>query len=168
MATLGGTFNPDEIPQDEFEPIPAGDYLAQIVDSEIAPTKSGSGQMLKLTYEILQGELEGRRVWDRLNIVNANADAQRIAQQQLKKLCDALGTGAISDSEELHFRPVIIHVAIRQDKSGDYGPQNVIRKFSPAGGGAAEAKATKPTTRTPPPPKPAQTGGRPWQQRAAT
>src|SRR5262245_53273767 len=120
MASLGGTFNPNEIPQDEFEPIPAGDYLAQIIDSEIVDTKSGSGQMLKLTFEILSGALEGRKLWERLNIVNANADAQRIAQQQLKKLCDALGAGAIADSEELHFQPLMIQVAIRQDKSGEY------------------------------------------------
>lgn len=164
MANLGGTFNPDDIPQDEFEPIPAGEYLAQIIDSEIAPTKSGSGQMLKLTFEITQGELEGRRVWDRLNIVNANADAQRIAQQQLKRLCDALGTGAIADSEELHFRPVIIHVAIRQDKSGDYGPQNVIRKFSPAGALPERKVAPQPQKAAPPP----KGGNRPWQQRATT
>jgi hypothetical protein len=173
MANLGETFNPDEVPEDEFEPIPAGDYLVQIVESEIGPTKSGNGQILKLTLEILSGEYERRRIWERINIVNQNPDAQRIAQQQLKKLCDALGTGPIQDSEELHFKPVNIHVEIRQDKSGQYGPQNVIRKFWPADGAepakpvtqrqsapaAAPAKAASAATGAP--------GKRPWGNRAA-
>lgn len=167
MASLGNTFNPDEVEADEFEPIPAGDYLAQIIDSEIAPTKAGTGQMLKLTYEIMDGELENRRLWDRLNIVNPNADAQRIAHQQLKKLCDALGTGPIQDSEELHFKPVIIQVSVKQDKNGDFGPQNVIRKFT-ALAGEAEVKPASKAAAQKAPSKPAQSGGRPWQKRAAS
>ena len=165
MASLGNTFNPDDVEEDEFEPIPAGDYLVQVVDSDIAPTKTGSGQMLKLTFEILSGELEGRKLWERLNIVNANADAQRIAQQQLKKLCDALGTGAISDSEELHFQPVMATVAVRPAK-GEYGPQNVIRKYSPHGE-HAQSKAA-PKQEKPKAPPATGKGKRPWQQSAAT
>ncbi len=172
MANLGMTFNPDAIEEDAgFEPLPAGDYLAQIIESEITDTKSGSGQMLKLTFEIMSGQHESRRIWDRLNIVNQNPDAQRIAQQQLKRLCDATGSGAISDSEELHFKPIHIRVGIRVDKTGDYGPQNTITKCWPAGGAlpvAVKATATtKPAPAAKPAPKPAATGNRPWSNRAA-
>lgn len=170
MANLGATFDPDAIEEDAgFEPLPAGDYLAQIIESEIADTKSGSGQMLKLTFEILSGDHHSRRIWDRLNIVNANPDAQRIAQQQLKRLCDACGTGAISDSEELHFKPINIHVGIRTDKTGNYGPQNTITKCWPAEGeNSPISNSVKPAPARPAAakaaPKPA--GNRPWANRA--
>ena len=145
-------------------------YLAQIIESEIADTKSGSGQMLKLTFEIMSGQHESRRIWDRLNIVNANPDAQRIAQQQLKRLCDACGTGAISDSEELHFKPIHIRVGIRVDKTGNYGPQNTITKCweGPGGGPAQTVKPAPAKAATAKPsPKPAASSGRPWSNRAA-
>jgi hypothetical protein len=172
MANLGATFDPDTIEEDAgFEPLPAGDYLAQIIESEIADTKSGTGQMLKLTFEIMSGSHESRRIWDRLNIVNQNPDAQRIAQQQLKRLCDACGTGAISDSEELHFKPINIRVGIKIDKTGEYRPQNTITKCW-----GSEPVQTVPdrTARavTKPAPakaaaKPAAAGNRPWANRAA-
>ncbi|HTD74544.1 MAG TPA: DUF669 domain-containing protein [Steroidobacteraceae bacterium] len=169
MANLGMTFNPDEVEEDAFEPLPAGDYLAQIIESEISDTKSGNGQMLKLVFEILSGDQQSRRVWDRLNIVNANPDAQRIAQQQLKRLCDACGTGAIVDSEELHFKPLNIRVGIRIDKTGNYGPQNTITKCWEAGS-AQPAQAAKPAAaKAAPKPaaKAAASGGRPWSKTQA-
>lgn len=172
MANLGAVFDPDAIEEDAgFEPLPAGDYLAQIIESEITDTKSGTGQMLKLTFEIMSGQHESRRIWDRLNIVNQNPDAQRIAQQQLKRLCDACGTGAISDSEELHFKPLNIRVGIKIDKSGEYRPQNTITKCWEAVG-AQPTQAAKPAPAKPAPAraaalKPAATGSRPWSNRAA-
>lgn len=171
MANLGATFDPDTIEEDAgFEPLPAGDYLVQIIESEITDTKSGSGQMLKLTFEILSGDHQSRRIWDRLNIVNQNPDAQRIAQQQLKRLCDACGTGAISDSEELHFKPIHIRVGIRLDKTGNYGPQNTITKCW--SGAEQPAQAAKPATVKAAPAKAAAkpaaaSSGRPWSNRAA-
>jgi hypothetical protein len=172
MANLGATFDPDTIDEDPgFEPLPAGDYLAQIIESEITDTKSGTGQMLKLTFEIMSGQHESRRIWDRLNIVNANPDAQRIAQQQLKRLCDACGTGAISDSEELHFKPIHIRVGIKVDKTGEYRPQNTITKcWEGPGGGPAQtvkpAPAKAPAKAATPAPARAA-GNRPWANRAA-
>ena len=167
MASLGKTFKPDEVEADEFEPIPAGDYLVQVSESEMVPTKNGNGQMLKLTYEILSGPYEGRKLWDRLNIINTNTDAQRIAWQQLKKLCEALGIDAMNDSEVLHFKPVTATIAIRPAK-GEYGPQNVLRKFTPVGEmGQKDARPKeKPAASSPPPSKGA--GKRPWEQKPAS
>ena len=60
-------------PPREFEPIPAGKYLAMITESEMKPTKSGSGSYLQLTFQILEGEYKGRFLWARLNLNNPNA-----------------------------------------------------------------------------------------------
>ena len=42
-------------PSSDFEPVPAGKYLAVITESEMKPMKSGSGNYLQLTFEIIDG-----------------------------------------------------------------------------------------------------------------
>jgi len=50
MANLNG-FNAHSVePMADFEPIPAGKYVAVITDSEMKPTKSGNGSYLELTF----------------------------------------------------------------------------------------------------------------------
>ena len=117
MASLGQTFHPDAVPAGEFDALPVGTYLAQIIESSVSPAKSGDGQVLKLSFEVLEGELERRRHWEYLNIVHSNPDAQRIGQQALAKLCRALGLAAIDDSEELHFRPLMLTIISRARSS---------------------------------------------------
>lgn len=125
---LNQQFNVDDVPPDEFDLLPPGEYEAQVVESEITETSSGSGEMLKLTFEVTTGDFERRRVWERLNIVNANSTAQRIAQQSLAKLCSACGLAGIDDSDELHFIPILIKVDIRPGK-GEFRDQNVIKGY---------------------------------------
>ncbi len=180
MANLGREYRNDEAPESEFEPLPAGDYMAQIIESDVGPTKANDGTILKLVYEIMTGPMANRRVFDRLNIVNPNATAQGIAQRALADTCAAIGLAAVSDSAELEFKPMMIRLGIREDKSGNYGPQNNITKRWPVNGGAAQqaqpqqqpnpstARSTfnggsAPST----PPAQQQRGGtRPWGNRA--
>jgi hypothetical protein len=108
--------------------LPKGDYQAQVVESAVVPTASGRGEMLKLTFEVLTGDFRGRRLVERLNIVNAHATAQRIAQEMLARLCTAAGLAGVADSEELHGIPVMIRVDIRP-ASGDYAEQNIIKDY---------------------------------------
>lgn len=149
MADLDMEFRPDDVPEDDrtFDPLPAGDYHMQVIESEIKPTKSGSGDQLVLTLEVIDGPNQNRRMWDRLNIRNANADAQRIAQHSLANLCRAIGLAALRNTEDLHFKPFIGRVTIKADKSGEYGPQNRVRYK--ARGGAAPSQgqsASRPTS----------------------
>jgi hypothetical protein len=150
-------FNANEVPEDtrSFDPLPAGDYTMQVIDSEIKDTKSGTGQQLVLTLEVIDGPYANRRVWDRLNIVNQNPDAQRISERALADLCLAVGLAKITDSEMLHFKPFTGRVSISVDKSGQYGPQNRVRYKSR--GGASPA----------PRPGPAANGSKPWTRPAA-
>lgn len=173
MASLGGTFVPSEVPPDEFTPLPAGEYLAQIISSEIKDTKTGTGQMLNLSWEIVTGPMEGRMIFDRINIRNQNEKAQAIGLRQLANICEALGVPHVDDSEELHHRPLKLVVVIEEDKSGQYGPQNRIKKYAPANGtvqraaAPAQQKAAPPpaqrqTATTPPVQQKAAAGARPW------
>ena len=100
MASLNMEFDPGSVePGNNLDPIPAGEYVAQIVDSSVNPPKSGKGLMLNLTWEVVEGEYEKRKVWDRINYQHESAQAQLIGQQQLKAICDAIGLpGHLSDS----------------------------------------------------------------------
>ena len=129
MANLNN-FNANQVePTSDFEPIPAGKYLAIITESELKPTKSGSGSYLQLTFQILEGEYKGRFLWSRLNLHNANATAVQIAQAELSAICRAVGVLTPGDSVELHNLPLVINVKCRKrEDSGDV--TNEIRGFS--------------------------------------
>ena len=170
MVALPETFAPADVPEDErsFEPLPIGNYRLQAIEAKIEDTKSGTGQMLVLTHEVLEGPAANRRLWDRLNIRNENADAQRIAQRALADFCLQIGVGQLRDTDELLFKPFTAKVGIRQDKTGQYGPQNTIRynlgkQGVPPAGKAAPTQPGQPARPTTAQGKPAQ-GAKPWNQ----
>lgn len=141
MAELGGNFDATQVqPSQAFDVLPAGKYKVHVVDSDMKPTKNGDGQYLWLELDIVDGPHQGRKLWDRLNIVNSNAQAVEIAQRQLSALCHATGKLNVSDSQELHFIPVIATVRVRA-ASGGYDASNEIRGYEAAG---AVAQAPKP------------------------
>ena len=128
MANLHG-FNAHEVePATGFDPIPAGDYVALIAESEMKPTKNGAGQYLQLTFEILEGPYKGRNLWARLNLDNPNQTAVKIALAELSAVCRAVGVMEPKDSVELHNLPLVIKVACKKRK--DTGEvTNVIAKY---------------------------------------
>lgn len=162
MAQLSQPFNPGAVQADErsYEPMPAGTYTFEVVESTIKPTKAGTGEYIELTLRVAEGQYENRRIWERINFKNDNAKAQDIGQRQLKALCDACGVqGELEDTQQLHGILFNGKVVIEQDKSGQYGPRNTIRAFSPYGGAPAPA-APAPRAAAP------AAGARPWQRSA--
>ena len=127
-------------PQQSTGPLPAGTYLAHITESDVQPLKSGNGEGLKLTFEIIEGQFKGRRVWENLNIRHANEDTQRIAQSQLSALCHAVNVIKLMDTAALHFKPVKINVTVREAQ-GMYKASNNIKGYESAGGFSAAVAA---------------------------
>ena len=84
----------DRLVADQFEPVPAGKYLAAIVESEMKPTKSGNGHFLELTFEVGEGPYKGRKLWARLNLDNPNPQAVQIARGELSAICRAVSFAA--------------------------------------------------------------------------
>jgi hypothetical protein len=114
MADLCG-FDANAVePVGDFEPIPAGKYLAVITESEMKPTKAGNGNYLQLTFQIIEGPCSNRLLWARLNLDNANATAVQIARGELSAICRAVGVLAPRDSVELHNLPLVIHVRCKK------------------------------------------------------
>ena len=144
-------------PQAATGPVPAGTYLAQITESDVQPLKSGKGTGLKLTFEIIDGQYKGRRIWENLNIQHENEDTQRISQSQLSALCHAVNVIKLQDTAALHLKPVSIKVAVREAQ-GQYQASNNIKGYESAGGvrqvpafvqQAEEAQAAAPASKAP-------------------
>jgi hypothetical protein len=105
--------------------------------------KSGNGEGLKLTFEIMDGQFKGRKVWENLNIRHSNEDTQRIAQSQLSALCHAVNVIKLMDTAALHFKPVRINLTVREAQ-GIYKASNNIKGYESAGGFSAPAAAPTP------------------------
>ena len=150
MADLRG-FDANQIdPASDFDPIPAGKYVAAIIASEMKPTKAGTGQFLELTFQVLEGDYKNRLLWTRLNLDNPNATAVQIARAELSAICRAVGVMAPNDSAELHDLPLVINVRCkRRDDTGDI--VNEIKGFSQKESAALSKAETVPTGDNTPP-----------------
>jgi hypothetical protein len=129
MANLNN-FNANNVePAADFEPIPAGKYLAVITDSEMKATKDGKGSYLELKFQVIEGEFKGRLLWARLSLTNSNELTVKIAKSQLAAICQAVGVMTPKDSVELHNLPLVVNVKLK--KRSDNGElANDIKSYS--------------------------------------
>lgn len=144
MAFLGGSFDASQVePKGDYRPVPPGEYKVQITSSEFCQTSTGNGHQLKLELEILEGDQVGRRLYDRLNLDNPNAQAVEIAQRTLSAICHAVGKLSVQDSEELHMLPMIAVVVVKPERTGrdgrTYSASNEIKTYK--GLGAVQEKS---------------------------
>jgi len=135
--------------ENNYELLPAGWYVAQITDSDIVALKSGNGQAIKLTFEVLSDGYRGRKIWAQLNVRHNNQQAEQIAQQQLRELCDSLGIVRMNDTAELHNKPIQIKVKVRKSDNPQYEDQNDISGYKAAGGASAPSMMTPPRAAAP-------------------
>lgn len=136
-------------PTASYEPIPAGWYKAVFTESEEKPTKAQTGSYLQLTAEIIEGEHQGRKLIERLNLNNPNSTAVEIAQRTLSGICRSIGVMTPRDSTDLHDKPFMVKVAVKPGE-GAYGPSNDIKEYA-ATNGAPAAPAAAPAAATTPP-----------------
>lgn len=150
MATLNG-FDANQVePTASFDPIPAGKYLAAITESEMKPTKNGSGSYLQLTFTVLEGEHKGRVLWARLNLNNPNATAVKIARSELSAICHAVGVMQPRDSVDLHNLPLLITVKLKKrEDTGDL--TNEIKGYEPKSTANADVPQQAPANSNTPP-----------------
>jgi len=147
VANLNG-FNANNVePKTEFDAIPAGKYLAVITSSEMKPTKSGNGAYLELTFDVIEGEFKGRKLWARLNLDNPNQVAVKIARSELSSICRAVNVLEPKDSCEIHNLPLVVTV---KQKAGDDGEvRNEIKGYAKKDA-AQPAKPQQAQNSTPP------------------
>lgn len=145
------TFDWNEFDASAVEPaqdrgvIPPADYVAIISDSGMKPTKDGTGEYLELEFTIIDGPMADRKVWHRMNLVNQNETAVRIARAELSAICRCVGIMQPKDSSDLHNQPLVIRVGVRKDDKD----RNEVKGFKPAQQGAQQAPQQAPATQQP-------------------
>lgn len=160
-------------PQESFSPLPAGEYLVMVTNTELKQTKAGTGSYLSVDLQIIEGEYEGRKIWDNITLQNPNQTAVNIGQKQLSSLCHATGELHVQDSEQLHDKLVIAVVGVRPAK-GDYDASNNVKAYKAANKQApvqaapqqapAPAPAAQPAMQQAQPAQSAAPATPPWQQ----
>jgi hypothetical protein len=130
--------------------IPKGEYQVVIVESDKVATKAGTGHLLKLKLQIVEGEHKGRTLTDRLNLWNPNEVASRIAQGTLSAICRAVNVLTPQGSEQLHHKQLTAVVEVRQL---DEGVANEVKGYKPRQTSAPPSfgGATAPTSGKPNP-----------------
>ena len=137
MAFLGQTFDINELPQGNgsFDPLPPGWYTAMIKKADLQPTKDGSGQYIKVRYDITGPTHQGRVVFGNLNIKNASAKAEEIGRQHLAELMRSIGLSKVTDTDQLIGGMLQIKLDIRP-ATEQYSAQNEVKGFRAVGGSA--------------------------------
>lgn len=161
MAQIGHFDATQVAPAEEIGTIPVGEYTMQIVDSDLKPTKNNNGHYAELEFEVIEGQYKGRKVWMRLNLDNPSPKAVEIAQRELSAICHAIGKLQVTDTQELHYKPMVCRVDIEQSQG--YADKNVIKAYKALAGGAAgnaPAQQSAPTT------APSSGSAPPWQRAA--
>lgn len=152
MAYLNEEFDASKVePAAPLEPVPPGDYVVHIKNSEMKDTKKGDGKYLNLEMEVTEGDYKGRFIFDRLNLDNPNQTAVEIAQKTLSAICHAVGVLKVRDSSQLHYKRMLVSVDV--EKRDGYSAQNSVKAYKsvdgsqPAAAAATSeaAKTTKPS-----------------------
>lgn len=115
--------------------IEPGRYKAVITGDKLAPTKDGTGRMLGLKVQIIEGKFAGEVVQDRLNVINKSAQAQAIGQGQLKRICGLCGVPfPPADSTALYGKPLMVQIInepFTSNKTGEVLLSNKIKNYGP-------------------------------------
>ncbi len=156
MAALNQVYEPQEDLGGTI--YPPGDYPIRIEGSETQDTKAGTGQFIKLTIMVLDGDIAGTEITDRINFDNPNPIAVEIAKKTMGQLAFILNK-PLSDDQQLLGLECILRVTVTEPKNGKpagnnfkYLPKDTVSAFAPQ-------TATKPAA--------AASGGAPWKQKAA-
>jgi len=137
-------------PAATYETLPAGWYKAVIIESEEKPTKAMTGSYLQMKLQVVEGDHQGRTLFERLNLNNPNAQAVEIAQRTLSAICHAVGVMTPRSSSDLHDKPLMVKVKVTPAKDG-YEARNDIAGYEAAkAAGATAGQAQASGAKSPP------------------
>jgi Protein of unknown function (DUF669) len=162
-TALPEVFDPETQEGTHFDVLSVGPYVAQVVDASVAQPKSGDGYYIGLSWQVTEGEYEGRYVFQRITFLHSNTQAVDIGRRQFKDLCVATGVSEqVKDVEVFKYIPCKLKVGIEKDKSGVYPDKNRVSRILPlkdpktgkAEPKAATAASAKPEQKTVAPAKP--------------
>jgi len=145
MADLSGAnLDPNVEETVAFTVVPEGKYQVVIVGDRLKDTKAGTGKILELKVQVIEGEHRGTTIVDRLNILNKSDVAQKIGQGQLKRLCNLCGVDyPPSSTDGLIGKPMLATVKIETFISNNTGNELQSNKISGYNPVPAKTEGTK-------------------------
>lgn len=138
--------------QESIEPVPPGLYHVSVEDTDFAFAKSSGAPMLKITFNIEDGDFAGRKLFDNYMLNH------EVGMKRLKALAVASNhpnPSYIADSEEFHGLECLAKVKLETDPEGKYDPKNKISYFKPVKAGKPAAPAFPAAAPVAPPMAPA-------------
>lgn len=140
MAKLPGAFKADEdLKMDSFDPLPPSDYHLRVKETDMARNKNDTGDLIKIRFEVVDGEYKGRLLFLNINYTHQNATAEEIGQKMLNALILAAGLPALEDTDDLLGCEVMGKVTVTKG-TAQYAASNEIKNFKPAEGIARPSK----------------------------
>ena len=142
----------DNVEDDGFDLVPAGEYNLRAVDIELKDTRAGTGKFFNVQFEVVDGLQAGRKIFETYNVKNPNQTAVEIGLKNIKQWIVATGQNASGDLTlsrvyALEGKQFVGKVAIQNDKTGQYDDKNVIKRYkasvnqaAPMGGGQQPAQ----------------------------
>lgn len=114
MARLDSTIDVEKLPEaGDFSALEPGWYSCTIIETSLENTKSGTGQYIKLKFQVEAPIRAGAVFWGNLNIRNDSEKAEHIGRQQLRALCESVGLRSVSDTDDLLNRQMDVKVKLR-------------------------------------------------------
>ncbi len=141
-----------------FTFVPAGVYACTIIGTEVVDNSNKNGKILKIAFEILEGEHKGACLGENLNIVNPNVEAVRISLERLKRIAVLAGVknpNKLAKSEDLHGGKMNLQIIEDSftNSEGEDIATNKVKKITEFQEIPAAASGPAPVTQ----PKPAAT-----------
>lgn len=119
MARLSLGFNLEDV-SSTFEPIPAGTYIARIVDVELKKSSKGN-DMLSVKWTVIDGPMEGKNFFD--NVVLS-------VEWKVKQYAELIGveSGNELDTEDLIGAEATVTLEVK-DRTDGNGQTNQVKSM---------------------------------------
>jgi hypothetical protein len=131
ILTTAAPSSPPPRTADRDEPLPPGEYTFWVINSVIRENSARTGEYLRLTLEGLEGAAIGHEIVDFMNLSNPSAWAVAEGKRRLKEICRAVGVRQMTDTEQLHCKPLTVVVGIQPAKD-KWPARNEVRAYKAA------------------------------------
>ena len=115
---------------DDFKPLPPGNYSVSIDYCDVRDTKKMNGEMLHLEFLVTEGNGQGRKLFDNLLFKHENPTAVEMGKKKIAALARAIGLEKFKLNESRAFlnKPLAVDIEIKKGTDG-YADSNEITKY---------------------------------------
>jgi len=146
---LNQTFDVEQLPvgTNNYDLLVAGWYTAFVHSAEVKQTKNGTGEYIKIRFDITGNSGQGRVVFSNINIRNQNSQAEEIGRQNLGDIMRAIGLARVTNTDQLIGGTLSIKVTVKAAE-GQYGASNEVKGYKAIEGSKPVASFAQPVAKT--------------------